>query len=178
MTLPRLREPVPADAVGVTRLIRRTGPLDDNSHYAYLLLCHHFNETCAVAESSEGLVGFVSAYRPPRQPDTVFVWQIAVAEEARGQGLAMALLEEILSREACADVRYLEATVSPSNKASQALFRSLARRRETDCVVTELFPEELFAGAEQHEAEELYRIGPFRKPPGKGDRHRPFGSGG
>lgn len=156
-----LREPTPIDAPRITHLVRNSKPLDVNSHYAYLLLCHHFPKTCVVADSGSQIVGFLSGYRPPDTPDVIFVWQVAVAAEARGQGLAGRLLDELLQRDACSGVSYLETTVSPSNRASEALFRKLAQRLETSCETSELFSEELFAGVEDHEPEVLFRIGPF-----------------
>jgi L-2,4-diaminobutyric acid acetyltransferase len=156
-----LRAPSLGDGVAVSRLVRRCRPLDVNSHYLYLLLCHHFAQTCAVAEGDGEVLGFVSAYRPPQQLDTLFVWQVAVAPEGRGRGLASRLLDEVLQRPGCADLRFVEATISPSNAASQALFHSLARRLNTECRVSPLFTAECFSGIEAHEPEELYRIGPF-----------------
>lgn len=156
-----LREPSPADAPGITNLVRNCKPLDVNSHYAYLLLCHHFPKTCVVAVSGSKVVGFLSAYHPPERPDVIFVWQVAVSAGARGQGLAGRMLDELLQRKACAGVSFLETTISPSNQASQALFRKLAERLETGCETSELFSEELFAGVENHEPEVLFRIGPF-----------------
>ena len=163
----RLRCPNPADAAGITRLIEACRPLDVNSTYAYLLLCHHFAGTCVVAEQHGGIAGFLSAYVPPGRNDTLFVWQVAVSNTARGQGLASSLIEEVMSRDAGEAVRFLEATVSPSNRASQALLRSFARRHGTECRVSACFPQSLFGEpsaheASAHEAEELYRIGPLK----------------
>lgn len=157
----QLREPNVGDAAGILQLVRCCGPLDVNSQYLYLLLCHHFAQTCAVAESGGVVVGFVSAYRPPADPETLFIWQVAVAAEARGQRLASRLIEQVLSRPVCADVRWLEATISPSNQPSRALFQSLTRQLRTECHVSPLFSEHVLSGAEAHEQEDLYRIGPF-----------------
>lgn len=159
-----LRSPTVGDAAGILQLVRCCGPLDVNSQYLYVLLCHHFAQTCAVAERGGVIVGFVSAYRPPCESETLFVWQVAVAPEARGQRLASRLIEQILSHPACADVRRLEATVSPSNQPSRALFQSLARRLQAECRISPLFSEHLLSGAEAHEQEDLYRIGPFSLP--------------
>lgn len=165
MLCSRLRRPTPSDAARITRLIEACRPLDVNSTYAYLLLCHHFAETCVVAERDGEITGFLSAYLPPGRNDTVFVWQVAVAKSARGQGLAAALIDELLGRKACASVRFLEATISPSNRASQGLFQRLATRHGTDCRVSELFPTAIFDDVSGHEAEDLYRIGPFTSEP-------------
>lgn len=152
------------DGPAVWRLVRDSGVLDVNSLYCYLLVCEHFGSTSVVAEVADAVVGFVTAFRPPRRPDVIFVWQVGVDSGCRGRGIAGRLLRSLLGLEALAGVTHLETTVAPSNRASQALFRSLARRLGTSCEVSPYFGEELFGG-DGHEAEELYRIGPFTAPP-------------
>lgn len=148
-----------ADARGIYALVLESG-LDRNSPYAYLMVGQYFGDTAVVAECDGEVVGFVAAFRVPARLDTVFVWQVAVAQSQRGKGLGSRLLQFVLQREACAEVHYLEATVTPSNRASDALFRGLARKLGTQCAVTECFPAAWFPG-ESHEAELAYRIGPF-----------------
>jgi len=149
------------DAPVLWGLVHADGVLDENSPYAYCLLASHFRDTCLVAEVGDRVVGFVAAIVPPRQPDSRFVWQIGVAPEGRGQGLASRLLDALVSGPlATGRPAYVEATVTPSNAASRALFRSLARRHGVPCEVApwlgrEHFPE----GA--HEPEDRFRIGPF-----------------
>lgn len=154
------RQPQVADGASIWRLVRDTGVLDINSPYSYLMLCKFFSDTCVVAEYEGQIVGFVSAFRPPANQHTLFVWQVAVGESQRGNGLGKALLKELIGREVCKNVRYLEATVSPSNLSSQALFRGLARDFATCCEVSECFPAHLFPGG-THESEMTFRIGPF-----------------
>lgn len=158
-----LRKPFLRDGAAIWGLVKTCEPLERNSCYAYLLLCQHFPDTCVVAEQEGEIIGFLSAYRPPVSPGVIFVWQVAVKQEARNRGIASAMLLELLQRAACKDVCYLEATVSPSNRASQALFQSLARRLATQCEETPLFAKELF-GEEEHEEEILFTVGPFRQP--------------
>ncbi|WP_281242980.1 diaminobutyrate acetyltransferase [Thalassobacillus cyri] len=136
--------------------------LDQNSAYKYLMMSEFFSDTCVIAKEDEKLVGFVTAFIPPEHPDVVFVWQIGVDSSQRGKGVASKLLNELVSREACREVRYLEATVTPSNEASQSLFRRLARDHDTECKVTERFTEEMFPG-DDHEEELNFRIGPFKR---------------
>lgn len=157
-----LRHPTVDDGAAVWDLVCRSKPLDENSCYAYLLLCEHFADTCVVAERDRAIIGFVSAYLPPSTQETVFVWQVAVDERARGIGLASAMLRYILASEACRYVRYLETTVSPSNTASRALFHRLAERLETDCAERTLFARDQFGGPD-HEDEILFRIGPIQR---------------
>jgi L-2,4-diaminobutyric acid acetyltransferase len=155
-----LRQPLEEDGAGVWALIEEAGVLDLNSSYSYLMLCKFFPDTCVVAENNDDIVGFISAFRPPNDDDVIFVWQVAVASSERGEGLASRMLQDLLEREDCSEVQYLEATVSPSNIPSQSLFRGLARKLNTQCEVSECFPENMFPD-EGHEVEMTYRIGPL-----------------
>lgn len=156
-----VRPPDPSIAVQIRELVETSEVLELNSLYAYLLVCTHFAETSLVAESDTGLAGFVAAYRTPPAPETVFVWQVGVARELRGQGLGARLLDTLWQQPACRGVRYVEATVAPSNVASRKLFTAFARSRGAGLEVTPHFSTEHFAPFD-HEEEELYRIGPLR----------------
>jgi L-2,4-diaminobutyric acid acetyltransferase len=151
---------VPADATSLWQLVRDSAGLDLNSPYAYLLICSDFAETSVVAEADGETLGFVAAYRPPPRPDCLFVWQVAVAQSARGRGLGSRLLDAALGSQACAGVRFLEATVTPGNAASRALFSGLARRLDAPQRSQVAFSSELFPDA-AHEDEIRLRIGPF-----------------
>jgi len=155
------REPVADDGPAIYALVDRSKPLDLNSRYCYLILCEHFSSTCVVAEREGELLAFMTAYVPPEQPDTLFVWQIAVDAALRGQGVAKRLLAEALARPAMQKIRFVEATVNPSNDASRGIFQSLARRYDTDISESLLFAESLL-GDSDHEQENLIRVGPFR----------------
>ncbi|ARE41781.1 L-2,4-diaminobutyric acid acetyltransferase [Rhodovulum sp. P5] len=120
--------PTDEDGAAVWSLIRACKPLDENSLYCNLLQCDHFRDTCIVAEMDGQIVGWISAYVLPNDPETLFVWQVAVSEKARGHGLGRRMLLALLEREACADVFRLKTTITPDNQASWALFRSFARR--------------------------------------------------
>lgn len=101
------------------------------------------------------LIGFISGYRIPEQPDTLFIWQVAVSEKARGKALATRMLEHILTRQNSQDI-------TPDNQASRALFKGLAKWLETPITSSVLFDKERhFSGA--HDSELLVRIGPFQQ---------------
>lgn len=155
-----LRSPAPGEGKQVHELVGRCPPLDLNSSYSYFLLCSHFRDTCVVAEQDGQLVGFLSAYLIPDRPHTLFAWQMAVDETARGQGLAGRMLEHLLKQPTCAMVRSVETTVSPSNLASRRVFTRLAEKLHTGSA-EETFLEAAQFGAEAHEAEQLIRIGPW-----------------
>jgi len=144
-------------------VVVRTGVLDANSPYCYLLLCTDFAATSLVAVTGEErVVGFVAAYRPPARPETLFVWQIGVDAEVRGCGLGRRLLEQLLTLPGCDGVTHLEATVTPSNTASRRLLEGFARTRGVDCIfdASTGFPAALFGDA-GHEQEDRVRIGPL-----------------
>lgn len=146
--------------MAIWRLIQRCPPLDVNSSYVYLLLSHHFRDTCVLAEHDGDLVGFVSAYSPPNRPDTLFVWQVAVDPQARGRQLGAKMLLQLLSRRGPEYWRSLETTVSPSNAASRRMFERVAQEKGADLSVRTLFTQ-AHLGEAGHEEEQLLLIGPF-----------------
>lgn len=153
----KIRQPTLGDGVDIWNLVRETGVLDVNSAYCYLLQCRDYADTCAVAVDQTGLAGFVTGYRLPANPGVWFVWQIGVNPRVRGRGLAKKLLLAVLGRHD--DLVQIEATISPTNKVSRALFSSLARElgvplRESPGFEADLFPR-------GHEPEPRIQIGPF-----------------
>ena len=159
--IPIYREPSLKDGAPVYALIERSPPLDLNSRYAYFLLCDHFAATSAVAEDEAGqVVGFLGGYRPPTEPDALFVWQVVVDASQRGKKVAPGLLTAILDRPANAAVTKVLATVGPSNRASRRFFEGFAANLSAPFATRPYLAAEDF-GAAGHEAEILLRIGPF-----------------
>ncbi|MCC5849552.1 MAG: diaminobutyrate acetyltransferase [Verrucomicrobia bacterium] len=165
MTIPiQFREPRLEDGAKVYALIRACPPLDVNSAYAYFLLSDHFRHTTVVAESEGKLVGCITAYLRQDQPDVLFVWQVAVHADARGQGLAKRMLNEVANRPAAAKAKWMETTISPSNAPSRRLFASWAESRKIGIEEKTYLEPEHFAPAGDdaaHEAECLFRMGPL-----------------
>lgn len=151
-----------ADGAAIWRLVSESETLDTNSCYMYLLLCSDFVDTCLVSYDGDQLAGFVVGYVPPRRDDTVFVWQIGVGIPYRRQGLGRQLLSRFVERAVARGVRYLEATVTPGNHASQQLFRSLAHSRDWELTETRRLEAHHFADS-HHEEEHLFRIGPLKE---------------
>lgn len=151
------KPPCAEDGLPVHNLIAACPPLDTNSCYANLLQCTHFSETCVCAELNGELVGWVSAYLQPQARDCLFVWQIAVGEQARGRGLGVQLLNELLSRPACQHIRRIETTITAENSASWALFEKLAEAHGATLTRSELFDSNTHFGGE-HDSELLCTI--------------------
>jgi L-2,4-diaminobutyric acid acetyltransferase len=155
-----LRAPSAEDGPALYDLIAACPPLDRNSRYCNLLQVSHFADTAVVAELDGEIVGSVTGYLKPGDPETVFIWQVAVHEKARGQRLATRMMEEIVSRPVCRDVRWMETTIEPDNAASWSAFRKFAEAHGAETSQSLLFSRERhFAGS--HGDEVLLRIGPF-----------------
>ncbi|QCU89449.1 diaminobutyrate acetyltransferase [Thiomicrorhabdus sediminis] len=152
------RSPNLEDGAAIHQLIMDSPPLDVNSSYLYMLQATHFADTCLVAEVGQRIVGFVSGYMRPDDKDSLFVWQIAVSESMRGQGLAQKMLKALL-KNVCEQqsVGKLCCTISPTNLASQSLFKRFAANYELDIRVEDFIEPNHFGNA-QHEAEQLYTI--------------------
>ncbi len=158
-----LRPPSLEDGMEVFRLVESCPPLDTNSSYCNLLQCSHFATTSVAAEHQGVIVGFISGYILPERPDTLFIWQVAVSEQARGVGLASRMLSHILERPQCSNVQHLETTITEDNQASWNLFKSFARHLGADFQSsTWMDRDKHFAGL--HDSEALIHIGPFDAP--------------
>lgn len=155
------RIPETKDGNDIWQLVKKVGSLDVNSAYSYMMLCDMFGDTCCVAEQTGGLGGFVSAFRKPREPETLFIWQIAVEPALRGKGIGGKLLRELLRRKENRDIQFVEATIGPDNIASRQLFLRLAKELKGECTLSKYYSSEWFA--EEHDDELLLRIGPILK---------------
>jgi L-2,4-diaminobutyric acid acetyltransferase len=152
-----LRPPTVADGAAVASLASAIDGLDTNSSYAYLLWCRDFAATSVLAATESGIAGFITGYRRPDEPGTLFVWQVAVGAAHRRVGLARRMLDDVVDR---VDPEALEATVTLGNAPSRALFAALARDRRATQSLEPLFDEDAFPDA--HEGEHLLRISPLR----------------
>lgn len=152
--------PVEEDAAKMWELVKIDPHLDLNSLYYYLMVTTHLRETCVVAENGHQFLGFASGMILPREPNTLFVWQIATTPSYRGRGLGTTLLEELLERPYRAPVRYLSATITPDNDASWHLFHKIAKRHKTRLATLGKLKRQWFA-PENHDEEQIIKIGPF-----------------
>ena len=155
-----IREPKSKDGSAIYKLIEECPPLDTNSMYCNLLQASHFSETSALADVDGKPYGFISGYIHPKDPSILFIWQVAVHEDARGMGLGKKMLSDLLNRAACEGVEKLQTTITQDNKASWGLFKSFARDLDAACYDEVLFErKDHFKGA--HDSEHLLTIGPF-----------------
>jgi len=155
-----LRKPLADDGPRVNALIAACPPLDTNSAYCNLLQCSHFADTCIVAEVDGDVLGWISGYRLPQDPSRFFVWQVAVSDAARGQGLAGRMLDGLMNRPEADGVTHVITTVTRDNGSSWAMFRRWAERHSAPLAESEHFERDRHFGG-KHASEWLVEIGPL-----------------
>ncbi len=154
------RNPKTRDGKYFWEIAKASKVLDVNSPYHYLIMCRHFGKTCIVAEKQGRVIGFVTAYIPPDSPDSLFVWQVAVDEKERGQGLGVQMLINAFKNSKALNIKNLNATITPSNQASINLFTAVARELNSPFEFEKEFFSATNFGQNNHEPEMLFHIGP------------------
>ena len=145
-----IRSPSHRDGGAVYQLVKASPPLDVNSSYSYLLWCDYFADTSCVAWHGSSLVGYVSGFLPHKeQPPksagggtTLFIWQVAVAQSARGTGVGYQMLSYLWAKWQAA---IMLTTVSPSNLPSMRLFSKFASSSNATLSLSNHYPAELFS---------------------------------
>lgn len=154
---PVFRPPTVDDGLRMWEIARDTGVLDLNTEYAYALWGAEFADSSIVVEDDGRIVGFVTGFIRPSEPDSLFVWQVGVDADQRGKGYAKRMLHALMNRLADHGVVRLRTTVTATNEASQRTFAALARERDLDLGV-----EEYMSGEHLGEGfvdENLYTVG-------------------
>lgn len=151
------RTPNIGDGDQVHKLIASCPPLDVNSSYCNFLQSTHFKQTCIMAVCNDEIAGFISSYLKPDNNSELFIWQVAVAPQHRGKGLAFHMLKELLMRDNLEHVKAVETTITKDNQGSWNLFKKLDKANDNQGSVTTFLDEHKhFKG--KHDTEYLYHI--------------------
>lgn len=153
------RAPTPQDGHAVWKLVENTPGLDSNSPYHYVLWFRDFADGSLVATVDDELVGFLTGYRRPDEPETYFVWQTAVNSRHGIPFLGVKLFQAAADHQVANGARYVEATVSADNKAIIMVLKQYAKKHSALVETRVLFSSNLFS--DSHHDEVLYRIGPL-----------------
>ena len=144
----------------ISELIKNSPPLDLNSTYLYFIQSHYFNKTCAIAVNEvDKVIGFVSGFQDPKKSDTLFIWQVAISKDARGNGIASKLIHFILQEHP--HMQFIETTITKDNTSSISLFNKISQELNTN-IIEEPFLDKTKHFLNQHDSENLFRIGPFK----------------
>jgi L-2,4-diaminobutyric acid acetyltransferase len=166
------RNPVAEDGPAVRQLVEDTPGVEPNSLRHYTLWFRDFADGSLVATVDDELVGVLTGYRRPQEPDTYFVWQTAVSPRHCIPMLGVKLFEHAVDRQLAKGARFVEATVSVGNEALVMVLKNVAMRHSGGIQTCVLFPGSLFPGGTgtsrtagggpgSHLDELLYRIGPL-----------------
>ena len=158
--LVRIREPRLSEGEDIWEMVREAEDLPRRGHRLLPALVQSFASHSLVATHEGRVLGFVGGYRPRPNASSVVIWQISVAPMARRQGLATALLQALVRRQACAGVEYVEAAIPASSIAGRRLFERFAR--DVDAAV-EVVPSGVLPrlSSEPPEPDEIVRVGPI-----------------
>ncbi|MBU1168004.1 MAG: diaminobutyrate acetyltransferase [Proteobacteria bacterium] len=154
------RHPVTSDGKYFFDLAIQSETLDVNSCYHYLIQCRHFSKTSMVAEYEGEIVGFVTGHIPPDEPLTLFVWQVTVAKKFRGRGLALGMLNALVTSLKDKRITEIKTTITKENRASIQLFKALSAIIRVPHHFNDVYFSEEQFGKSGHDAEILFRIGP------------------
>jgi L-2,4-diaminobutyric acid acetyltransferase len=125
-----------------------------------------FADSSLVTTVDGEVVGFLTGYRRPTEPDTYFVWQTAVSPRHGIPFLGARLFEQAVAEQVATGARFVEATVSADNKAIIMVLKKVARKYGAEIGTDVLFPGALLRTTtndpDVHHDEVLYRIGPLR----------------
>ncbi len=153
------RHPLASDGDALNALLNTTPVLDGNSVQCTLLQCSHFARTSVAAFLDGQLVGFVSAYFPPNEPHTLFVWQVVVAPHLRDLGLGKKMLHWLVAQPACEPAINLVTAIGVKNSISWSMFDGFAR--DIGALPIKSFVTPIKSSADIPQTEYLLRISPL-----------------
>jgi|TARA_B110000503_G_scaffold52015_1_gene83736 L-2,4-diaminobutyric acid acetyltransferase len=151
----KITHPNKKNGLAIARLVERCPPLDLNSTYHYFIQSHYFSKTSAVAFDNNEVIAFASGFILPENNNSLFIWQVAIDESYRGQGLGIELINFILEQNH--SVNTIETTVTKSNSSSRRMFEKISQKYESTVSEKVLFDGERDFSNE-HESEILITI--------------------
>ncbi|KUJ76214.1 hypothetical protein AVO45_12940 [Ruegeria marisrubri] len=129
--IPAMRAPTAEDGKTIAALAQRAEQEVVGELLGALAEVGDFGETSIIAELNGEVVGAVLAYVLPYDPQTLFIWQVTVAEGEEGKGLASLMLGQLMRRDACADVTRVQTAIPSSDEHAWTLFRRFAHWQRT-----------------------------------------------
>lgn len=155
--IPALRPPELEDSARIAALPGGFTSHGISSLRESLMSHDGFRDTSVLAEQDGVLTGFVSAYRLPNDPQTLFVWHVDVAEEARGAGLASLMMGHLMRFPACEGVTRIQTAIRPTDESAWTLFRRFACWQRS-CMEVQPFITQALTSLTRHDAELMVTI--------------------
>jgi ribosomal protein S18 acetylase RimI-like enzyme len=85
----------------------------------------HFHATSTIAESDDGMAGFLIGFLSPSEPDAAYIHFVGVHPRLRGKGLARTLYQRFFAVAAANDRRRVSAITAPQNTGSIAFHTAM-----------------------------------------------------
>ncbi len=115
------------DVAAVQAFVSTCPPLGVHTAFTYWVLSQYSSTFSFVAESDGRLCGLLTALATDRLDPGLYLWQLGVSEELRGQGVAGRLLSQLAQAMPPAGVTSFDVSISPENEASRRTFQGFAR---------------------------------------------------
>lgn len=99
------------------------------NNYIYWMLGKYFPSTCLVAEKNGQIIGYIGALLS-MEKQKIFVWQIAVKSNERGQQIGRRLLENIVTAAKKMGIDELEIAIDDENIICRCMVKKLVQDLE------------------------------------------------
>ena len=120
----KLRSVKGSDANLLHHLALSCPPLDVHTNYTYWVVAEYFGEGCYILEEDNESIGYIMTIQTK---DEIFVWQIGILDEFRGQGYSSLLIEKVISN-AILTKRDVYVTIAKDNIVSFSAFSSVVKK--------------------------------------------------
>jgi ribosomal protein S18 acetylase RimI-like enzyme len=115
-----------SDVPEVRKFVSGCHPLEVHTEFTYWVLASYFSDLCFVAQTDDGIAGFVSAVS---NGCLCYLWQICVGPTHRGGPLGEALIAAVVGEASKVGCKSLQFSIDPANRPSTGLFSRFAAHR-------------------------------------------------
>jgi L-2,4-diaminobutyric acid acetyltransferase len=157
LPIPTLRAPLPEDGARIAALAEDFVSRKARNIPETLVGRGAFRETSVLAELAGKLLGWVSAYILPYDPQTLFIWAVEVVKSEQNPGLSSLMLGYLMRQEPRAGLTRVQTVISCDEDRPWALFRQFARWQHSRLDIQPYFTQAL-TPHKRHENDNLVTI--------------------
>ncbi len=145
------------DVSRVRLFVDQCKPLDLHTTVTYWTLFNYFSNLCFLMLEEEKVIGFVSGVKSSLDKEVVYLWQVGVAKNYRGNNYASLLLDHFFKASKNLDCSKIQVSIAPENEPSyNAFFKYSKEHSYNISQVGELKYEDELTGKKEFEI--LYQI--------------------
>ncbi|GEM_PF-3598627 len=147
------------DAKEIHTIVKNTPGIDDNSLYYYSLWLKEFDQSNVVATQNNKIIAFLTAFRKPKDPETLFLWQLAAIPRHGVPDLGVRLAYHLIDYEIDNNLSGVEATIDLNNKSILYVMKKIEKKYNGKMLMEEYLSEDFLSGNdEHHHSETLLKI--------------------